>query len=614
MCHLRTVQTFLHSGRSKRMCACSLIRLRSVVNMSGSSSGLQSALYMIIAVVFYSAVPIFFQLGNSDESPFLFTGIYLVSIGVGMGAVVLPIKRKLLFQPTVIEDIKSHCKSWLMLVSVSGVGGLALFACGLEFLEISIAAILYETWPLLLILAMSFLFKGTQRYRAISVGTVVFVSLALCGATLVILSHNDTPQPLLEIRNTFTGIGTLFGIFLVLMSAVGQATFGAGTLKIGVLLAEKHSRPESRKMGEIVFVMVITLISMFIAGGVLCAIGLIASENISSHQLIYAIIGGLFVNSIGAVAFRAANLTTDDLGVNAISFLTPLATLIWLWLLSILHVPHIDYLIIGAMCIVAANLLINAEASKRDAYKALVVSLLTFGTFIYFTDGAATRVPLELPVTIFILILAFRVDRLARRTNQEEEWVFEAFHRLKSLAYRKHIPNRAWMLMLDIDRHKNPEGLTIAYKELVGLHLTTCFKRSGVDEKRIAELTDIRQLVDKLVHSRQQGANFGEKVAIALAGMLIVTGLLFFNGVQEFYSEFASFLLSSVVVFLFFNILDLEKDRRDSILEEVEAGDEYAGQHIVKFDDIKSRAGQQTISVVTSAVIVVVFARLFIGS
>ena len=565
---------------------------------------------MMIAVVAYSAFPILYKLGGAEASPFLFAGIWLGSVGIGLGAVILFIKRKLLFKPKVIEEIKSHCKTGLMLVSVVGSGGSALFALGLAFVDVSVAAILFELWPLFLMLLVSFLFKGSQRYHTVSVGTVIFVFLAIAGVALVILSHNDTHQPLLGNRDDFADVGTWFGVFLVLMAAGCWAAQGAGTLKIGALLAEKNAHTENRETGELVFATFITCIGNALAGVVLCVIGLIVSETISLHQLSYAVIGSLIVYSIGTVAFKAANLRTNDLGVNTLAYATPLVTLIWLWMLSILNVPHLDYLIIGAMGIVASNLLINAEASKRDAYKALVVSLLVFGTVIYFSDGSATNVPLELPVTIFILILAFRVDRLARRTHQEEEWVFEAFHRLKFLASKKHIPDKAWKLLLDIDRHKSPEDLTTAYKELAGHHLARPLGR--MDRGAESEITGIRHLVDKLVHSRQQGANFGEKVAIALAGALIVTGLLFFNGDREFYSEFTSFLLSSVVVFLFFNILDLEKDRKDSILEEVEAGEKYAGQFIVKFDDVKSRAGQQTISVVTSAVIVLVFAWLFV--
>ena len=575
--------------------------------------GLHPALYMMIAVISFSAFPVFFKLGGADESPFLFTGIWNASVGIGVGAVILRMKREFLLNPAVIEDIKSHCKTWLMLVSVIGLCGFALFAWGLVYVDVSVASILYQTWPLFLIVLISFLFKDSQRYLAISASTVIFVILSLGGVALVILSHNDTPQPVLEIGNDFANYRTLLGVILVLMAAVGGGA-SACALKIGALLAEKHPHTEKRETDsrEIAFVMVMTCIGLIISGGVLCAIGLLVAETVSLHQLCYAIVGGIFVNSIGEVAFRAANLKTDDLGVNALTYATPLVTLIWLWMLSLLDVPHLDYLIIGAMGIVASNLLINAEASKREAYKALVVSLLVFGTIIYFSDGSATNVPLELPVTIFILVLAFRVDRLARRTHQEEEWVFEAFHRLKFLASKKHISDNAWKLLLDIDRHKSPEDLTRAYMELAGRHLARPLE--NMDRSAESEMMGIRHLVDKLVHSRQQGANFGEKVAIALAGSLIVTGLLFFNGTREFYSEFTSFLLSSVVVFLFFNILDLEKDRTDSILEKVEAGEEYAGQYVVKFDDVKSRAGQQTISVVTSAVIVLVFAWLFKGA
>ena len=126
-----------------------------------------------------------------------------------------------------------------------------------------------------------------------------------------------------------------------------------------------------------------------------------------------------------------------------------------------------------------------------------------------------------------------------------------------------------------------------------------------MDKSAADDIKDIRHLVNNLAHSRQQGANFGELVAIALAGGLIVLGLLFFNGNGGLYGEIVSLSLSSVVVFLFVNILDLQNDRRDQILER------KAGHYVVKFDDDRSRKGQQWISVVTSAVIVVVFAALF---
>ena len=565
--------------------------------------GLHPVLYMMIAVVSFSVIPVLIELGDAEDSPFLFTSIQSFAVAIGVGAVILRIKRKLLLKWEVIEDTWSHCKTGLMLVSVIGYCGFVLFSLGLVFVDVSIAAILYATSPLFLMLLMSFLFKDSQRYRKISVDTVIFAFVAIAGVALVILSQNDTPQPLLEVGNDFASSGTLLGAFLVLMAAIGGAVRTPCTLKLGSLLADKYSDSEGRETGEFVFATVMTCIALLITGGVLCVIGFILSETISWNQLFYAIMGGFFVSSIGIVALRAANLTTDDLGVNALAYAAPLVTLVWLWMLSILDVPHLDYLVIGAMGIVASNLLINAVADKRIAYSALVVSLWVFGTIIYFHEGYETDVPLELPVTVFILVLAFRVDRLARRTSQEEEWVFEAFHKLRLMAANRQIDYAAGETLLKIDRHKTPEQLAGAYRRLVGK-----LAQASKSEKARTETTEIRRLVDNLAHSRQQGAHFGELVAIFLVGGLIVGGLLFFNGDRGFYSEITSFLLSSVVVFLFFNIVDLQNDRRDSIL----IG--RKGRYEVKFDSAVSKYKQQRIAVVVSAVIVVVFGLLFAGA
>ena len=557
---------------------------------------------MIIAVASFSAIPVLFKLGGAEESPFLFTGIWQVSIAIGVGAAIPLFGKKMSFKKAVVKDITSQCGTWLMLFSLIGHCGFALFALGLAFIDVSLAAILYEIWPIFLIFLMSHLFKGTKRYRPITWGTWIFVFMAVLGVTLVVLSHNVAPRPLLEIRSGFTGPGTLLGGALIILTAISQAMLAAGTLKIGILLAKNHPHPESRETGEIVFTMVMNCICLVIGGGVLIVIGIILSETMSAHQLLYAILSGIFVTPIGTVAFRFANLKTDDLGVNAIAFATPLVALGWLWAFSILGVSHLDYLIIGAMGVVAANLLINTKADKRIAYNALVVCLWLFGTIIYFHLGYETEVPLELPVTVFILVLSFRVDRLVRRTSQEEAWVFNAFHRLRLMASKRQIDYAAGEILLKIDRHKTPEELAGAYRKLVE---KLALAERKVDNKD--EITEVRHMVDSLAHSRQQGAHFGELVAIAIAGGLIVVGLLFFNGKHDIYSDLASFLLSSVVVFLFFNIVDLQNDRRDPIL----IGRIW--RYEVKFDDAVSKYGQQKFSVVISAVIVVVFAVLFTG-
>ena len=572
------------------------------------------AFYMLVNVVCFSFIPVMFKLGGADESPFFFTGTLLIFAGVFIGVIVLIFKSRLRVRPTAYQGVKSNCLTWSMLFAVIASFDFVLFAVGLAIVDVAIAAILYETWPVFLMLLMSFLFydktrkKDDQRYDQISTGTWIFVGIALAGVALVILSHNDVPSPLREIGSTFTDSRTLIGVAIVLLAAFFAAARPALTSKIGEQIASEQSLTERGAIEEIAFATVVTCICNIFVGVLLLAIGAAMAESFSSHHLFYAVSSG-FVNSITIIAFRAAILKTNDLGVNAIGYGTPLITLIWLWALSILDVLHIDYLIIGAMGIVAANLLINVKASERIAYKALVVSLWVFGTITYFTDGYATDVPLELPVTIYILVLSFRVERLARRTTEEEGLVFDVFRKLRAMSASQESPHsaasKALVLasrsLLDIDHYKSAEALKNAYENMLE-HLENA-RRAGITPD---DITEICRMVDKLAHSRQQGSRFGEIVAIALTGMFIVLGLLFFSGEREVYGEIASFVLPSVVVFLFFNIVDLQRDRKDETLVTGKKG-----RYIVNFGEVKDREAQQHISMAISAGIVIVFVVLF---
>ena len=401
-------------------------RIGNCCRMFKSSDGwLQPAFYMVIAVASFSALPVLLKLGDAEESPFLFASIWLGSLAMKSGAEFLVWQRRLPPNTVLIKDIIIQCKTRLMLASVLGHSGFALFALGLAFVNVSIAAILYGTWPL-------FLFFFFPRINSSPIVTLAFVFIAIISGLLVIISHNDILNPWLAIADVIGDSRTLLGVILVLMAA-GCVAVSVYASIMGALRTEKHLPTEDRETAKFAFTTATTSIGMVIASVVLCMAGLIASETISLHQLIYAALGGPIVNLIGTVAFRAASSNPSNFGANALSFAHPLVTLLWLWLLSLLHVPHLDYLIIGTMGIVASTLLSDANPYSRFAYVVFAVSLWGSGTVVYFFEGFSSPVSLELPVTVFILILAFRLDRLVQRTGQEEEWVFDVFHKLESL-------------------------------------------------------------------------------------------------------------------------------------------------------------------------------------
>ena len=678
---------------------------------------IHALMYALIQVAALLVIPVLFVLGEAAKSPFLFTGILQIGCGIGAYAVTMIFNSRTeakegLFTSTVKQEIWSLCTKKLMLVSVIGNCMLVLFSWGFLFVNVFIVAILYETRQLFLSFTKAWPFTSTHdtprgetdrefdelqsqrlenrlRQRSHFFRTSIFCVPAIAGVVLVILSHDDTPQPLLAIGTVFANPGTLLGgtslgVSFVLIAAVFWTLQRICAGEMANRISNKCPNLEDaeayeRKIRVKDIDRCMTSISLVIAGVVLCAIGLtyelIASKTISFslHQLFYAIMGAL-AYSIGAVskevpriyliianAFNKRNrerarMEYLDMGVKvvhsvrALRFVTPLGILILLWMLSMLDVVHLDYLIIGAMGITVSNLLVRDDTSERLSYQALMVSLWLFGTITYFTEGFVTNVPLELPVTVFILVLVFRVSRLVRRTSDEEGWMLDSFHKLKLLASkevdtetRRFLTNARMDELIAIDKHKSAGELIISYKNLVqylealditfagrvmvGRHelLREDAKMSDISREALRadqaaakdsldEVSKIRHLVDMLVHSRQQGSRFDEIVAVALTGAGLVLGLLVFNGDGEFYSEFSSFLLSSVVVFLFFNILDLEKDRKDkTMIKDEEMSKIFDTEiSIVNFEGAKKR-DQEGASVVKSIVIVAGFLLLFTG-
>ena len=84
--------------------------------------------------------------------------------------------------------------------------------------------------------------------------------------------------------------------------------------------------------------------------------------------------------------YRLGNLINRGLGINAITYLSPLLALVWLFAFSQVEVSRVDYLIIGAAAIITANLLINFEAEIRWGFKALLLGFGTCGAIVYLRE------------------------------------------------------------------------------------------------------------------------------------------------------------------------------------------------------------------------------------
>ena len=579
------------------------------------------SVFMLAAVIGYSLIPLLVAGGNGANSPFLFSAGLRFGLGVGHIAFLAMFFGSTLRRGVVLSLISRRILTWSMFFVIINQFEYGLFAWATRFVDISIAAVLFESWPVFLILLTAMLFRGERRYRDVTVGMVLLLAVGFIGFAFVAASESGrfVDSDASQFRDTLTGIGIV--LLAVVVACCAAFAFRWGT-DLNQALPPEVTQGRNPKFIEICCVLIAGCTGNFIGAGLNAVVGFASGETIPSDALMVAMTGGCFAFAAANIAWRTANLLTDNLGINAFSYATPIFSLIWLFLFAQVDVARVDYLIIGSAAIISANLLVNFEAEVRFGFKAMVLALWGCGAFVYLRDEILYLLPfggwlwpretylgaLGLSATVFILLLTFRVARLAPRTQDEDNRTFALHRNLELLATRKLIAPEASQHIRGIDSARTPEELQSAYRQV-----KLCFvAASEVDhtssDRRM--LADAEAQLNMMVHSRQQGLEFGELFSLIIfGGITVVLALLSrpeVSGWTAFLLEVFSTLFPAVIIFLIFNVWDLHKDRADLVLASQVSSEGFG----VIFRDAKSRRFEQSVSLVIGLLIIVSYAGL----
>ncbi len=576
---------------------------------------------MLTAVASYSLIPLLVANGSGSNNPFLFGAGMGLGSTIGQALFLAAFFRESLFGRTVLSIIFRRLLTWTMLFVIVTQLDYGLFALSTRFIDVSVAAILFETWPIFLIMLTAFLFRGANRYRKITPDVVLLLVIGFLGFWFVASSQTGGFGNWGDSRVA----STLIGIFVVVL-AIAATSLAAFAFRWGVdlvrLLPEEVTRDKNPDLVEICCIITATCIGNFIGGGIKGLIGLASGESISTEAIAIAVLCGVFGHALGNVAWRTANVMTNNLGINAISYGTPIFSLFWLFLFAEVDISRVDYLIIGTAAIISANLLINFEAEVRFGFKALILALWGCGAFVYLRDDFLHLLPFDgwlwpretylgalgLSATVFILLLTFRVARLGPRTQGEDNRIFALHRNLEMLARRNLIDGSVSEHIRGIDSAHNPEELRAAYTQA-----KLCFAQAAAVDHPPAErklLADAEAQLNMVTHSRQQGVDFGELFSLIIfGGSTIALAMLSrpaVDGWVAFLYEVFSVLFSAVAVFLIVNVWDLHRERADLVLANRDNSREYG----VIFRDPKNRRFEQSVSVVIGLLIILAYAGL----
>ena len=575
--------------------------------------------FMLTFVFLISLAPLVLGFANGHETPLMFSGMFRAGVSLGcLGFLLIAYPKQLLNGNTwskVWELIKQPASGGLILLAVFGNFDYALFAWSVNFVDIAVAAILFETWPVFTIIFMALLFKEEKRYRKITLPTMMLVSLSLAGFILAISSQSTE----LVLSNTFSG-RVLTGVGLIFFSIIAGTLFTFG-IKWGSNLSEfLPGRTDSNRL-ELCGAVIALFIASSVSALTNSSIGLIFfSESVSftksavtifgtsfSAPLI-AIIGGALTQALGGAALRKANLSTDNLGINAIAYAIPVLSLVWLFSFSLADVARLDLLVIGTTAIIIANLLINVDLEVRWrvrwGFKALLISLVITGALVYMRDAIFASLDIAqwnwgdsgyfesigLAATIFTLILAFRVARMVTRTSDENNRVFSTFRKLDFLSYRGVIDPGVLIFLRNIADTDNDKELKENYtrirEDIYKARKKLLKDPASTDPELQVLLNNAEADLDILVHSRQvevvPGERFGLWIFAAITiALSIGTRPPVDGGWPRLMVDLFAMLISAVIIFLMVNVGDLQRER-----EERRFGDVLKdGNYLIWFPD-----------------------------
>ena len=314
---------------------------------------------MLSAVLLWSCVPLIFAKSGGVDSPFLFNAVWRVGVVLSGVFIFWGIFREIVLNPAVWLVVGRNLFRWTLPMAMLNSFQFALFSWSTWFVDISVGAVLMEMWPVVLVFLMSRLLTEQRGYRR-NIGRVLpLLALGFLGVGFVVASQSGG-FGFLEV----SGAGLLKGVSLGLGAAI-LGGFDAFTFRWGEDLAEKlepvglvpsvYRRVDVTLFGSLIAYGLTSIPGLVVSAG----IGVARGEVLSHGVLLVGLTGGLLIHGSGNLLFRKANLTTTNLGVNALGYLTPALSVVLLAVFFRVGVVRLDYLVVGVVVIIATNLLVN---------------------------------------------------------------------------------------------------------------------------------------------------------------------------------------------------------------------------------------------------------------
>ena len=333
----------------------------------------EAALYMAASTTTFSFVPVI--IGNSAiASPFLFGALWRAGLMIALFSYILARHRHIFTNTESRKIIARNIRSPYLIATTAGQFDYVMLAIAAQHIDIAVVSTVFSTYTMIAVYMTTLLFRGQGRYKPISAAAIPLYLTGLLGVALTIFSEIG------HITLTKDGIGPSpqgIAIATPIITALAVGAIKWGTVLSSQIRQKAEVPVDDTAHHELGYVLSATMIANAITVPINIALAL-ATHTIqyaTANTIATAMLGGLIINPCSIIPWRKANIITNNLGVNAISYCTPILTLTWLFGLGRANVARPDYLIIGAITIIGANILINTQGSNKLSYTRPIIAL-----------------------------------------------------------------------------------------------------------------------------------------------------------------------------------------------------------------------------------------------
>ena len=134
--------------------------------MLNSQNG-KAVVLMVLAVLGYSGMPLFVSWGEGTEAPFIFTAAWKIGLAAGCVVFLLTFYPSLVFSKNVWKLAWQRVVSLPMAIWAITHLNIYMYALSTQSMDVSITAVLYETWPIAFLFIAWGPFGHEGRYRLI---------------------------------------------------------------------------------------------------------------------------------------------------------------------------------------------------------------------------------------------------------------------------------------------------------------------------------------------------------------------------------------------------------------------------------------------------------------